>query len=94
MSKKLYVGNLPYSATQDVLEQKFGEIGEVSSVKIIADRDTGQSKGFAFVEMVRDGDADKAIFELDGTELDGRDMKVNVAKPLQPRANGSYRNRH
>lgn len=94
MSKKLYVGNLPYSATQEMLEQKFGEHGEVNSVNIITDRDTGQSKGFAFVEMTRDGDADKAIYELDGTEMDGRDIKVNAAKPMKPRSAGNHRVRH
>ena len=81
MGKKLYVGNLPYSATQDSLEKTFGAIGEVNSVNVIKDRDTGQSKGFAFVEMTRDGDADKAVHELDGTMIDDREIKVNEAKP-------------
>jgi RNA recognition motif-containing protein len=86
MGKKLYVGNLPYSATQDSLEQMFGAIGEVTSVNLIKDRDSGQSKGFAFVEMTRDADADKAIFDLDGSMVDSREIKVNEAKPQ--RTNG------
>lgn len=81
MGKKLYVGNLPCSATQDSLEKAFGEYGEVNSVNLIMDRDTGRSKGFVFIEMTRDGEADKAILELDGTILDEREIKVNVAKP-------------
>jgi RNA recognition motif-containing protein len=85
MGKKLYVGNLPSSATQDSLEKTFGEIGEVNSVNLIKDRDSGQSKGFAFVEMTRDGDADKAIYELDGSMMDEREIKVNEAKPMRPR---------
>ena len=86
MGKKLYVGNLPHSATQDSLEETFGKIGEVNSVKLIKDRDTDQSKGFAFVEMVRDGDADKAVYDLDGSMMDEREIKVNVAKPMRPRS--------
>jgi RNA recognition motif-containing protein len=81
MGKKLYVGNLPTSATQESLEKVFGNIGEVNSVNLIKDRDTNQSKGFAFVEMTRDGDADKAIFDLDGTMMDEHEIKVNEAKP-------------
>ena len=94
MGKKLYVGNLPYSATQDSLETAFGAIGEVNSVNVIKDRDSGRSKGFAFVEMTRDGDADKAIHELDGSMMDEREIKVNEAKPMRPRAGGqSHRGR-
>lgn len=96
MGKKLYVGNLPHSATQDSLEKTFGEYGEVNSVNIIKDRVTGQAKGFAFVEMTRDGEADRAIHELDGTKMDEREIKVNAAKPMQPRggSGGSRRNRY
>ena len=93
MGKKLYVGNLPYSATQDSLEKAFGAVGEVNSVNVIQDRDTGQSKGFAFVEMTRDGDADKAIHELDGTTMDEREIKVSEAKPMRVKGGNSYRNR-
>jgi RNA recognition motif-containing protein len=85
MGKKLYVGNLPQSATQDSLETTFGKIGEVNSVNVIKDRDSGQSKGFAFVEMTRDGDAEKAIHELDGSMMDEHEIKVNEAKPMRPR---------
>ena len=84
MGKKLYVGNLPYSATQDSLEKLFGDIGEVNSVNLIVDRDSGRSKGFAFVEMTRDNEADKAIHDLDGSMLDEREIKVNEAKPQRP----------
>ena len=91
MGKKLYVGNLPYSATQDSLEKTFGEYGEINSVNIIMDRDTGQSKGFAFVEMTREGDADRAINALNGSTIDERVIKVNEAKPLRPRSGSVYR---
>jgi len=87
MGRKLYVGNLPYSVTQQSLEETFSQCGTVDSVKVITDRDTGQSKGFAFVEMSRDGEAQKAIQELNGTSLDGREIKVNEAKPRAPRDN-------
>jgi RNA recognition motif-containing protein len=93
MGKKLYVGNLPASATQDSLEITFGKIGEVNSVNLIKDRDTGQSKGFAFVEMTRDGDADKAIDELDGEMMDEREIKVNAAKPMRQTGGPSHRGR-
>jgi RNA recognition motif-containing protein len=93
MGKNLYVGNLPHSATQDSLEIAFGKIGEVNSVKLIKDRDSGQSKGFAFVEMTRDGDADKAINELDGSTMDEREIKVNEAKPKREGGGQGYRDR-
>jgi RNA recognition motif-containing protein len=81
MSEKLYVGNLPDSATQDLLETAFGKIGKVDSVNLVKDRDSGKHKGFAFVEMTRDGDAEKAIHELDGSMMDEREIKVDAAKP-------------
>jgi len=87
MGRKLYVGNLPYSADQQSLEATFGQCGTVDSVNVITDRDTGQSKGFAFVEMSSDSEAQKAIQELNGTSLDGREIKVNEAKPRAPRDN-------
>ena len=93
MGRKLYVGNLPYSATQDSLETTFGKFGDVNSVNLIKDRDSGQSKGFAFVEMTRDGDAEKAIHELDGTMMDEREIKVNEAKPMRQNGGQSHRNR-
>jgi RNA recognition motif-containing protein len=88
MGRKLYVGNLPYSADQQSLETTFSQCGTVDSVNVITDRDTGQSKGFAFVEMSSDSEAQKAIQELNGTSLDGREIKVNEAKPRTPRSGG------
>ena len=88
MGRKLYVGNLPYSATEEALTEKFGEHGTVDSAKLITDRDTGQSKGFAFVEMSRDSEANAAIAALNGADYDGRPMKVNEAKPQAKRPGG------
>nr|MBS0019666.1 RNA-binding protein [Gammaproteobacteria bacterium] len=85
MGRKLYVGNLPYSANQQTLQDAFSQYGTVDSVNVITDRDTGQSKGFAFVEMSSDSEAQKAIEELNGSILDGREIKVNEAKPKAPR---------
>ena len=85
MGRKLYVGNLPYSVTQQALEETFGQCGTVDSVNVITDRDTGQSKGFGFIEMSSDSEAQKAIQELNGTSIDGREIKVNEAKPKAPR---------
>ncbi len=81
MSKNIYVGNLPYEITSDNLQTLFEEYGEVTSAKVINDRHTGRSKGFGFVEMSSNDDADKAIEQLNGSELKGRNIKVNVAKP-------------
>lgn len=75
----LYVGNLPWSATDVQLKDLFSQYGEVTSVNIIQDRETGRSRGFGFVEM--DQGADEAVKNLDGHELDGRNIKVNIAKP-------------
>jgi RNA recognition motif-containing protein len=95
MGRKLYVGNLPYSATQQTLQDLFSQCGTVASVNVITDRGTGQSKGFAFVEMSDDSEAQKAIKELDGSSLDGRPIKVNEATPKPPRDNrgGRYSRR-
>jgi len=79
MSKNLYVGNLSYSTTDDDLRQVFGQIGTVTSVQIITDRATGRSRGFGFVEMATGGD--EAIERLNGTELAGRTITVNEARP-------------
>ena len=81
----LYVGNLPYSVTEDELREAFVAFGEVSSVNIIIDRMTGQSKGFGFVEMPNNSEADEAIKSLNETSLKGRNIKVNQARPRQPR---------
>ena len=85
MGRKLYVGNLPYSATDASLREAFSASGTVDSVNVITDRDTGQSKGFAFVEMSSDAEAQRAIQALNGSTLDGRQIKVNEAKPRENR---------
>lgn len=87
MSKKIYVGNLSYGATEDQVRDLFEEFGTVESVAMINDRDTGRFRGFAFVEMPN-ADADKAIQALDGTEVDGRNLKVNEARPREDRRGG------
>lgn len=81
MGRKLYVGNLPYSADQQTLEKLFGECGRVETVNLITDRDSGRSKGFGFVEMSSDAEAQKAIADLNGKDCDGRALIVNEAKP-------------
>jgi len=86
MGRRLYVGNLPYSATEQDLTDKFGEFGTVESAKLITDRHTGQSKGFGFIEMASQSEAQAAIDNLNGTEYDGRPMKVNEAKPQEKRS--------
>ena len=88
MGNKLYVGGLPYSTTEDALEQLFSEHGTVESAKVITDRDTGRSRGFAFVEMESSGEAQTAISALNGTDLDGRTLTVNEAKPRENRSGG------
>jgi RNA recognition motif-containing protein len=87
MGKKLYVGNLPFSATEQVLADAFAECGTVESVKIITDRDTGRSKGFGFVEMSSDSEAQEAISKFNGADYEGRAMTVSEAKPMAPREN-------
>ena|SRR5688572_20227912 len=81
MSKKLYVGNLSFQTTEDDISNAFASFGAVESVSIITDRDTGRSKGFGFVVMEEDG-ADKAIASLNGSQLDGRTLTVNEARPM------------
>ena len=81
MGKKLYVGNLDYGVTDSVLEQMFAAHGTVESAQVIMDRDTGRSKGFGFVEMKTDQEAQAAIAALNGKEVDGRSLTVNEAKP-------------
>mgnify|MGYP002624098832 CR=1 FL=1 len=88
MGKKLYVGNLPFSATEEQLTDTFSQCGTVDSVKLIIDRDTGRSKGFGFVEMSSDEEAQAAIAKFDGQDNQGRPMKVNEAKPQEPRTGG------
>ena len=88
MGRKLYVGNLPYSATEQSLREAFSASGTVDSVSVITDRDTGQSKGFAFVEMATDQEAQAATQAMNGQTLDGRQIKVNEAKPRESRGGG------
>jgi RNA recognition motif-containing protein len=85
MGRKLYVGNLPYSANQQSLQELFSKCGVVDTVTVITDRDTGQSKGFAFIEMSSDSEAQQAILELNGTSIDEREINVSEAKPKAPR---------
>ena len=87
MSKKLYVGNLSFNATEDELRELFGRHGSVDSVKVITDRETGRPRGFAFVEMSEPSAASDAIRALDGTQLGGRALKVNEAQD-KPRPSG------
>jgi RNA recognition motif-containing protein len=87
----IYVGNLSYQATEDDLRQAFEAFGEVSSVSIVKDRDTGRSKGFGFVEMPDDGEAQAALDGLNGTDLGGRPLTVNQARPRQDRRGGRER---
>jgi cold-inducible RNA-binding protein len=85
MSKKIYVGNLSYQTTEGDLTTLFEQVGQVDSVNVITDRDTGRSKGFAFIEMNNE-DADKAITQLNGTEVSGRTLTVNEARPREERS--------
>ncbi len=91
MSNKLYVGGLPYSVTEGRLQEIFAEHGTVESAKVISDKFTGQSRGFGFVEMSSGGEAQKAIQALNGTQLDGRTLIVNEAKPMERRDGGNNR---
>ena len=98
MGKRLYIGNLPYSATEDVLVQTFSQCGKVESAKIIMDRDTGRSKGFGFVEMSSDAEAADVISKYNGADYDGRALVVNEARPMEktggaPRMGGFGGNR-
>ena len=88
MSKKLYVGNLAFQTTTLDLQQLFGQAGTVESAQIIEDRDTGQSKGFAFVEMSTEAEAASAIDQFNGKEVAGRMLKVNEARPRENRSGG------
>lgn len=87
MSKKIYVGNMSYHTTENDLTSLFEQVGGVHSVSIITDRDTGRSKGFGFVEM-DDEDAEKAIAQFNGTEINGRTLTVNEARPREERSGG------
>ena len=88
MGSKIYVGGLPYSATEQELSDLFGRHGAVASTRIITDKFTGQSRGFGFVEMSSDAEAQAAITALNGTEMGGRTLTVNEARPQEPRTGG------
>lgn len=88
MGKKLYVGNLPYQIDDSTLESHFAQVGKVESARVITDRDTGRSKGFGFVEMASDEDANKAIESLNGQAMGGRNLTVSEARPQAPREGG------
>jgi RNA recognition motif-containing protein len=88
MAKKLYVGNLSYQVDSSELEQLFGQHGQVLSAQVINDRDTGRSKGFGFVEMANDGEAEAAIQALNGQDHGGRALTVNEARPREERGGG------
>jgi len=87
--KKLYVGNLSFQTTETELKDLFSQTGQVETVRIITDRDTGRSKGFGFVEMEEGGD--KAIAEMNGKDFNGRALTVNEARPMSPRDSGGFR---
>jgi RNA recognition motif-containing protein len=87
MGNKLYVGGLPYSVTDGRLQEIFTDHGTVESARVVSDKFTGQSRGFGFVEMSSGSEAQKAIDALNGTQLDGRTLTVNEAKPMAPRSN-------
>ena len=88
MGAKIYVGGLPYSASEEQLSDLFTAHGSVASARIITDKFTGQSRGFGFVEMNTDDDAKAAIEALNGTQMDGRTLTVNEARPQEPRSGG------
>jgi cold-inducible RNA-binding protein len=85
MAKKLYVGGLPYSTTEDSLKEAFAQAGTVETATVIIDKMSGRSKGFGFVEMATDEEAQKAIELFDGKEFEGRTIKVNEARPMEAR---------
>jgi len=89
MSKKIFVGNLPFSVEQEKLKDVFSKYGETEETVLITDKFSGRSKGFGFVTFVNDSDADKAISEMNGKDFEGRELKVSEAKPM-----GSDRPRH
>ena len=92
--KNIFVGNLSFGATEDAVRSMFASYGSVDRVNVVTDRDTGQARGFAFVEMSHAAEADRAIAELNGRELDGRALTVNEARPKEERGGvGGYRGR-
>ncbi len=93
MNKKLFVGSLPFSVTSSQIEELFAKYGKVISADLITDRMSGQSKGFAFVEMATEEEAQKAIKELNNYNLDGRTIVVNIARPKEDRPNSGFQRR-
>src|SRR5512138_1762606 len=93
MAKKLYVGNLPYTTTEQELRDMFSQVGEIADLAVITDRYTGQSKGFAFVEMASDDAAQEAISRFDGQMMGNRQLVVNEARPREDRGGGRGGNR-
>lgn len=93
MGNKIYVGNLPFSATSESLNEMFAQFGTVDSAKIVMDRETGRSKGFGFVEMSTGEEAQAAIEKLNGSDMGGRSLVVNEARPMEPRTGGFGGNR-
>lgn len=87
MSKKLFVGNLPFGVTKNKLEEMFSGYGDVVEAIVITDKYSGRSKGFGFVTLADDAQAEKAISEMNGKDIEGREMTVNEAKPMEPREN-------
>lgn len=92
--KKLYVGNLSYQTTETELQELFAQVGEVQSVAIITDRDTGQTRGFGFVEFVNDAEADEAIRRFNDKEVGGRNLRVNVARDRNENRDSDRRRRY
>ena len=93
MIMKMYVGNLSFDSTENDITDAFSRHGTVTGVNLITDRETGRPRGFGFVEMGSDAEAQAAMQALDGHDLDGRTLKVNVAKPREPRSDGGRRER-
>ena len=93
MGRKLYVGNIPYSTGETELQTLFSQAGTVDSVNVVTDRDTGRPRGFAFVEMTTDEEAAAAISQLDQSEVEGRRITVNEARPKAPRGEGGFNRR-
>lgn len=85
MSKKLYIGNLPFSFTKDDLMDAFSQFGDITEATVISDKYSGRSKGFGFVTFAEDSAADKAVAEMDGKQVGGREIRVSEAKPMEPR---------
>jgi len=91
MSKKLFVGGLNWKTTDEGLRQAFERFGQIAEAKVITDRETGRSRGFGFITFLEEADANNAITEMDGTELEGRTIKVNQAEEKAPRSGGGGR---